>query len=612
MDLRKQLHDVLYTRVLSSLAVITAVLWVQLEDEGLSPTQLIVAFAALVAVTVPFFLLERRVPTRVLAGAMVATDIALITAGIAYSGWTLSPVAIFYVWPIVLAAVFLPAWAPYAAATAAGLAYVVLWRLQETGWLEAPVTLARIDVPADWALPIVSLHIAAFLIVALLAGRLAAALVRSSTGLAEAKAETEAQLRLLQKVNEQLMTMSESSRLLLRHQDVDTLMPHALERIGDVAGLRTAFVLVHNPNSGEWDQRAEQGETDHALITKMKDLGIADVAADGMRKYETVTDNRVGLLLKAIEKAGFHGFLVVPLEAKSDMLGVVCLLYRREQTIAESTLSTVRALCDLVALVLRTIQTNAELARKNAELTHIDELKSDFMATMSHELRTPLTSVIGYSDLLLSGATGELNEKQTTFVESILRGGETLLGLINDVLDLTKIESGRLELNKESVDLRAALLGVLPVVKPRAQEKRIRISTFLPTDLPLVLADPAKFNQILLNLLTNGIKYTHDNGNVSVEARPNGDLVEIWVNDTGIGIAKEDQGKVFQRFTQIDSSATRLQGGTGLGLAIVRELVELHGGSIRLQSKLGKGSSFVFTMPIATKPADPLAAGKIS
>ncbi len=271
-----------------------------------------------------------------------------------------------------------------------------------------------------------------------------------------------------------------------------------------------------------------------------------------------------------------------------------------------------RALCDLVALVLRTIQTNAELARKNAELTHIDELKSDFMATMSHELRTPLTSVIGYSDLLLSGATGELNEKQTAFVESILRGGETLLGLINDVLDLTKIESGRLELNKESVDLRAALLGVLPVVKPRAQEKRIRISTFLPTDLPLVLADPAKFNQILLNLLTNGIKYTHDNGNVSVEARPNGDFVEIWVNDTGIGIAKEDQGKVFQRFTQIDSSATRLQGGTGLGLAIVRELVELHGGSIRLQSKLGKGSSFVFTMPIATKPTDPLAAGKIS
>jgi len=262
--------------------------------------------------------------------------------------------------------------------------------------------------------------------------------------------------------------------------------------------------------------------------------------------------------------------------------------------------------------VVRNIQYNEELARKNEELTHLDQLKSDFMATMSHELRTPLTSIIGYSDMLLSGMTGELNEKQSAFVDSILKGGESLLNLINDVLDLTKIEAGRLELNREAVDLRAALLGVLPVVKPRAQDKRIRISTFLPTDLPLVWADPGKLNQILLNLITNGIKYTHENGSVSVEARTVDDTVEIWVNDTGIGIAREDQDKVFQRFTQIDSSATRSQGGTGLGLAIVRELVELHGGAIRVQSKLGKGSSFIFTMPISTKPADPLAAGKIS
>ena len=121
--------------------------------------------------------------------------------------------------------------------------------------------------------------------------------------------------------------------------------------------------------------------------------------------------------------------------------------------------------------------------------------------------------------MLLSGMTGELNEKQSAFVDSILKGGESLLNLINDVLDLTKIEAGRLELNREAVDLRAALLGVLPVVKPRAQDKRIRISTFLPTDLPLVWADPGKLNQILLNLITNGIKYTHENGSVSVEAR---------------------------------------------------------------------------------------------
>ena len=313
-----------------------------------------------------------------------------------------------------------------------------------------------------------------------------------------------------------------------------------------------------------------------------------------------------------MEKDGFRGFLAAPLEAKHELLGAVCLLHRPNEAVPEAAVATLRALTDQVALVVRNIQYNEELARKNEELTHLDQLKSDFMATMSHELRTPLTSIIGYSDMLLSGMTGELNEKQSAFVDSILKGGESLLNLINDVLDLTKIEAGRLELNREAVDLRAALLGVLPVVKPRAQDKRIRISTFLPTDLPLVWADPGKLNQILLNLITNGIKYTHENGSVSVEARTVDETVEIWVNDTGIGIAREDQDKVFQRFTQIDSSATRSQGGTGLGLAIVRELVELHGGAIRVQSKLGKGSSFIFTMPISTKPADPLAAGKIS
>ena len=236
------------------------------------------------------------------------------------------------------------------------------------------------------------------------------------------------------------------------------------------------------------------------------------------------------------------------------------------------------------------------------------------MATMSHELRTPLTSIIGYSDMLLSGMTGELNEKQSAFLDSILKGGEALLGLINDMLDLTKIEAGRLELHLEAVDLRAALLGVLPVVKPRAEDKRIRISTFLPTDLPLVWADPGKFNQILLNLITNGIKYTHENGTVSVEARTadearrdlgHGHRHRHRTRGPGQGLPAGPRGIGLVR-------PARGRGGTGLGLAIVRELVDLHGGTIRVQSKLGKGSSFIFTMPITSKQVDPLAAGKIS
>jgi len=612
MDLRTQLHDVLYARVLFTLALFTAVLWVQMDDHGFVPLQMGVALTVVVLANAPFFLLERRVAMPSLTAATVVVDIALVTASIAFSGGALSPTAVFYIWPIVLSSVFLPVWAPYAAATTAAAAYGALVLLQRTGIATVPAMIPGESLPASWMLITVSLHSAAFLLTALLAGRLAQALVRSTVQLTGAQADTEAQLQRMRTTNEQLRIMSESSRVFLRHQDIDSLVPEALAQIAGAAGARTGFALILNRNTGEFEERAAVGRIGSDAVRRYRELGIADVARVGARSYDSVTDPRVGRILKAIEKDGFYAFLAAPLEAKQELLGAVYLLYRRDEPIPEPAVATLGALCDQVALVVRNIQYNEELARKNDELTHLDQLKSDFMATMSHELRTPLTSIIGYSDMLLSGMTGELNDKQTSFVDSILKGGESLLNLINDVLDLTKIEAGRLELNREAVDLRAALLGVLPVVKPRAQDKRIRISTFLPTDLPLVWADPGKLNQILLNLITNGIKYTHENGSVSVEARTTGDIVEIWVNDTGIGIAREDQDKVFQRFTQIDSSATRSQGGTGLGLAIVRELVELHGGTIRVQSKLGKGSSFIFTMPISTKPADPLAAGKIS
>ena len=612
MDLRQQLHDAMWVRVLFTLALLVGVLWVQIDYHGVVAGEVLLGVGIVALVNLPMYIIERRLPTRAAAAIIVASDLALVTAGVIFAGGALSAEGIFYVWPIVFSAVFLPAWAPYAAAGAASAAYVTVWELQHVGWLDVSALVAEIQVPPNWMLITVFLHVAAFMLVALLSGRLARALIGSTAQLSDAQADTEEQLRRMQATNEQLRVMSESSRVFLHYQDVTGLMPEALAQIGGATGVRSGFALILNHNSGDFEERALIGDATSEVARRCKELNLVDVAGAGAARYDAVTDPQVGRLLKAMEKEGFRGFLVAPLEAKRELLGVACLLYRENETVPEAAVTTLRALSGQVALVVRNIQFNEELARKNEELTHLDELKSDFMATMSHELRTPLTSIIGYSDMLLSGMTGELSEKQSTFVDSILKGGESLLNLINDVLDLTKIEAGRLELNREAVDLRAALLGVLPVVKPRAQDKRIRISTFLPTDLPLVWADPGKLNQILLNLITNGIKYTHENGSVSVEARTVGETVEIWVNDTGIGIAREDQAKVFQRFTQIDSSATRSQGGTGLGLAIVRELVELHGGAIRVQSKLGKGSSFVFTMPISTKPADPLAAGKIS
>ena len=611
MDLARQLKEVLIARTLFILAVVTAVVWTFADQERLTGTGFAVTLGVAVAATVPFFIVARRADPRSVAAVMVVVDIAVVTAGVVFSGGALSAVSVFYVWPIVLATVFLPAWAPYAAAAASGAAYAGVWALQRSGSLDVPAVEAA-DASESWMLLVVCIHVATFLLVALLAGRLATTLVKSAAVVTEAKADVEGQLRASTLANERLRLMNESSRVFMRHLHVDSLAPDVLRHIAGAAGLKAGVLLVHNPNTSHFEEKAVSGEAEAGLARRLQDLGLVELARGGCRICSEAPDPQVARMLKVAEKDGFHGFVVSPLGDKDDLLGVVWLPFRKDQYVPESLLPTLTALCDQAALAVRTIQYNEELARKNEELTHLDELKSDFMATMSHELRTPLTSIIGYSDMMLAGMTGELNEKQTNFAESILQSGETLLGLINDILDLTKIEAGRLELNYEAVDLRAALLGVLPVVKPRAQDKRIRISTFLPTDLPPVWADPGKLNQILLNLLTNGVKYTHENGSVSVEARPQGELVEIWVTDTGIGISKEDQERVFQRFTQVDSSATRTQGGTGLGLAITRELVELHGGTLRVQSKLGKGSSFIFTMPISQKPADPLAAGKIS
>ena len=604
MDLRKQLQDVLLARVAFTLAVATPVLWVQIETRGARPLELLAVALVVAAANLPIlFAVRPQIEVATLAAFVVVVDVALVTAAVVFGGGAVGGAALFYVWPIVFSSGFLPGWAPYATAAAGGAAYTLAWTLQERAVLVLDGVLPEEGLAANWMLLILCLHLTAFLLTALLAGRLAATLGRTARDLNAAQVDMQTQLLKMQRANQQLHVLGESSRLFLRHHTVDKLMTEAVCQATRSLGLASGFALVRNPTVGEDEEKGLTG-VGVDFVRRLREHGLTEVATEGALLCVSADDPRRARLLKDVEREGFHGFLVSPLEAKGERLGLVCLPFKRSEPVDEDAARMLQSQTNLVAVVMRNIRDTEELARKNRELTHLDELKSDFMATMSHELRTPLTSIIGYSDMLLSGMTGELNEKQHGFIQSILTGGETLLNLINDILDLTKIEAGRLELNFEGVDLRAALLNVLPIVKPRAQDKRIRISTFLPTELPPVWADPAKLNQVLLNLLTNGIKYTHENGSVSVEARLSGDLVEIWVNDTGIGIASEDLDRVFQRFTQIDSSATRTQGGTGLGLAIARELVELHGGHMRVQSKLGKGSSFIFTVPISPTGAD--------
>jgi PAS domain S-box-containing protein len=245
---------------------------------------------------------------------------------------------------------------------------------------------------------------------------------------------------------------------------------------------------------------------------------------------------------------------------------------------------------------------NHELEIRNAEVERADRLKSEFLSGMSHELRTPLHTIIGFTELLEEELEGPLNEKQMRFIRHIHKDSQHLLALINDVLDLSKIESGRLELQRQVFPLLEALEETVSSLRPRAEAKSIEIAIDVPVTLEL-FADRLRFKQILYNLLSNAVKFTPDHGRVWVKAATQSAFAEVCVGDSGIGIAASEQETVFDKFYQVGQRQAGGHEGTGLGLAITRHLVHEHGGAIRLDSEPGLGCRFTFTIPSAASSA---------
>ncbi|MBI4442251.1 MAG: response regulator, partial [Acidobacteria bacterium] len=258
-------------------------------------------------------------------------------------------------------------------------------------------------------------------------------------------------------------------------------------------------------------------------------------------------------------------------------------------------------------------QKNQELELRNREVERATHLKSQFLASMSHELRTPLNAILGFSDLLAEQTAGSLNEKQRRYVQHIHNGGQHLLQLINDILDLSKIEAGRFELRLETFLVADTLPEVLSIIRPLAMEKKIEVESTLEPAL-WVCADRVRFKQILYNLLSNAVKFTPEGGRVSIQgglegpvlSGAAGECIHMAVHDTGIGIAPEEQEAIFDEFRQVGTTTKGVREGTGLGLAITRRLVEQHGGTIRVESEPGRGSRFHFTLP-AGSPRPQLA-----
>jgi signal transduction histidine kinase len=242
-----------------------------------------------------------------------------------------------------------------------------------------------------------------------------------------------------------------------------------------------------------------------------------------------------------------------------------------------------------------------EIADQSRQLEAASRHKSEFLANMSHELRTPLNAVIGFSEVLLQRMFGALNDKQDEYLKDIYASGQHLLSLINDILDLSKIEAGRMELELTEFALPQMIQNALTLVRERALRRGIALHHLIDNRVADIRADERKVKQVLLNLLSNALKFTPEGGEIDVTARLHDDVAEVSVADTGIGIAPTDQDTVFEEFRQVGTADKKAE-GTGLGLTLSRKFIELHGGKIWVQSEVGRGSTFTFTLPVRPWP----------
>jgi len=279
------------------------------------------------------------------------------------------------------------------------------------------------------------------------------------------------------------------------------------------------------------------------------------------------------------------------------LIGCLAVTRNHPGEFAAETIELLRTFATQSALAIQNARLFREIEVKSHQLEIASQHKSEFLANMSHELRTPLNAIIGFSEVLTDRMFGELNEKQDEYLKDIYASGTHLLSLINDILDLSKIEAGRMELELTDFDLPTAIENALMLIRERAGRRSIVLHTTIDNRLGQIQADERKVRQVVLNLLSNAIKFTPEGGRIDVGAVPKDGFVEVSVSDTGIGIAPEDQEKVFEEFKQVGTAAKKVE-GTGLGLTLCRKFVELHGGRIWVRSEVGEGSTFTFTLPV--------------
>ena len=369
----------------------------------------------------------------------------------------------------------------------------------------------------------------------------------------------------------------------------------------DMAAIRrpkgSAFLHVASHGSPtEYDEymqsrpiEPDRGTVSGRVLLEGKPVHIPDVQTDP--EYTMVDISR---------RTGYHTILGLPLLREGNPIGVVILGRTAIRPFTEKQIELATTFADQAVIAIENVRLFEEIQDKSRQLEEASQHKSQFLANMSHELRTPLNAILGYTELMADGAYGEPSEKMLGILRRLEANGKHLLGLINDVLDLSKIEAGQLVLELSDYSVQDIAQTVRSTLEPLAADKKLAFKVDVAAQLPPGHGDGRRLTQVLINLVGNAIKFT-DAGEVAIKAEANNGSFHVSVRDTGPGISAADQAKLFQEFQQADNAITRKKGGTGLGLAISKRIIEMHGGKIWVESQVGKGSTFSFTLPVVVE-----------
>ena len=418
--------------------------------------------------------------------------------------------------------------------------------------------------------------------------------------------ELEARTQDLTRSVGQLKALGAVSQALSSTLDVDVVLDTIVTRANDLIGADGCTIFEYDEPAEQFHLRATRNleprlvELARGTPLRRGDQGILG-RLPGERQAVQVPDITSGSysspISDALIEAGYRAVVAVPLIREDHLIGALTMSRKTPGEFSPEMIELLQTFATQSALAIQNARLFREIEEKSRQLEVASQHKSEFLANMSHELRTPLNAIIGFSEVLSERMFGELNEKQEEYSNDIHASGQHLLSLINDILDLSKIEAGRMELDLSDFNLPSAIENALMLIRERAGRRSIALHTDIDGRLGQIQGDERKVRQVVLNLLSNAIKFTPEGGRIDVSAVPKDGLVEVSVSDTGIGISPEDQEKAFEEFRQVGTKAKKIE-GTGLGLTLCRKFVELHGGKIWVKSQVGEGSTFTFTIPV--------------